>query len=87
MVVYRRWEGAYIYSDMADDRSVERQPDILRVISGPVDSRAGRRARILIDDEGALDVDLHGSRVYDRAVDFGRVRAHAEVPGAGACRR
>ena len=71
---------------MANDRSVKWQPDILGVITGPIHSGAGRRPGILIDDEGALHIDLHGARVYDRAVDFRRVRAHAKVPGAEACR-
>lgn len=36
----------------------------------------------MIDDEGPLHIDLHRARVDDRAVDFRRVRAHADGPGA-----
>jgi hypothetical protein len=74
--------GTYIYSDMTNNCSVERQPDILRIISGPIRSRSGRRPGILINDECTLHIDLDGTGVRDRAVYLRRIRAHAEVPRA-----
>ena len=65
---------------MTNHRSVEWQPDVLGIVSGPIHSRAGRRPGLLIDDEGPLHVDLHRARVNDRAVNFRRVRSHAEGP-------
>lgn len=80
---------AYINSYMADHSRVVGQPDIPRIVRAPVRQCGQRIAPIrrrgfLVDDEGALHIDLHGPWVDDGAVDFGGVGTHARRGFRGA---
>lgn len=53
---------------MTHDALVMRQTDILAVVMGPFSVTGAPRtlgARFVVDDEGALDVDLDGSGIGD----------------------
>jgi hypothetical protein len=68
---------------MTNHRRVVRQPNILRIMIPPIVMRMLiritpiRRPRILIYYKCPLDINLHRSRMRDRAVYFSSVRAHA----------
>ena len=75
-------QKTYIYGKVADDRRVVWQPDVAGLVMRgrplPVPNSdpaaAGRRHALLVDDEGAFDIDLDGAGVGDGGVDLGRVR-------------
>ena len=66
MHIYGDGGVAYIYSNMTNNRSMIRQPDILGIMTSPICVLVQvRSTRILIDDESARNIDLHRARVYD----------------------
>lgn len=80
-------EGTDIDSNMADYALVMRQPDILALVmySVGVDGRLG--ARLVVDNESALDVDLDGAGIGDRLQPAGTCGLrHAVVRGGDVVR-
>lgn len=57
---------------MTDDGGVVGQANILGLVGAAI---GGVSARLLIDYEGALDVDVDGTGVGDGIVDFDCIRA------------
>lgn len=57
----------HVYCYVADDCGVVRQPDVFRVVLIIFTLRGARL--LLVDDKGALHVDLHIPRMQDRLVD------------------
>lgn len=53
------WDNAtHIDGDMAHDSSVMRQTDILILVVNPLGFDGAARPGLVVDDKGALDVDL-----------------------------
>lgn len=60
---------------MADHRCVVRKANIFRLIDSTTRSEAIWRGRFLVNNESALNIDFHRSRVGDGTINFGSVRA------------
>lgn len=70
---------------MADDCGVVRQPDVLCVVCSSIGAAAtcaARRRDVLINYEGALYIDLDGSRMDDGAINLSGVGSHTKGFGA-----
>lgn len=48
-------------------------------MTAPIHNLGFRRLGVLIDDEGALDIDFNRARMRDGTIYFGSICAHAEV--------
>ena len=75
---------------MADNGRVVRQPDILRIMTPPIRTgvhsiRAIRRRRVLIDNEGALDINFNRARMRNGAIYISCVCSHAVRDSPRCC--
>ena len=70
----------YVNSNMTNNGGMVWQPDILRVVIRGA-SAIPRRSASLIDDEGALDVYLHGSGVDESGIDLGGAGGRSRSAG------
>lgn len=77
--MYEDLSGTCINCDVADDSCMVRESDILGVLTTAIGTGAIGRCGLLVNNECALNIDLHRAGMDDSAVYFGGV---CEGPGS-----
>jgi hypothetical protein len=72
--LFREDLGTCIHCDVANHGSMVRKSDVLGVMATTIGAGSIGRGGLLVNYEGALNIDLHRARMNDRTVYFGCVR-------------